>query len=49
MKSEEIIEELTHIRQCHEKNEKALSVIDGLINKEIIAIKNHQLGKEVAE
>lgn len=49
MKVEEVIETLVYISQFHEKNKKALCVIDGLINKEIIAIKNHQLGNEVAE
>lgn len=47
MKVEEVIETLVYIRKFHEKNDKAMRVIDGLINKEIIAIKNHQLGNEV--
>ena len=49
MKAEEVIETLVYISQFHEKNDKAIRVIDGLIHKEIRAVKNHQLGKEVAE
>lgn len=49
MRVEEVIETLVYIRQFHEKNDKAMRVIDGLIHKEIRAVKNHQLGKEVAE
>lgn len=49
MKAEEVIETLVYIRQFHEKNDKAMRVIDGLIHKEIRAVKNHQLEEEVAE
>ena len=37
MNKEEIIEQLIYIRQFHEKNEKALRVIDELIKKEEVA------------
>lgn len=49
MRAEEVIEVLVYIRQFHEKNDKAMRVIDELIHKEIRAIKNHQLGNKVAE
>ena len=49
MKAEEVIETLVYIRQFHEKNDKAMRVIDGLISKEIRAVKNHQLEEELTE